>query len=472
MDQVKLFKGCFPQVLLGPFLNTLTQMMFYPFVIQGKSHVQSENHQMCDEDFLYEFDEDFYKEDGQELPFLSYTEPEPENQIAMADIHNNYENVFGASDHQAKAFKQQSFQTMYQPRKAFSALRNSSGFSRMNHILGNKNLSAQNSFHCAESFYPNKENRNPKNNISEESLDPDDVIDDRTVPQFKHRKYSSKHASEKLSEIFSQNLREERYEISDEDGDLPEIPQINPVSKHHTSADVGNRSFASTSLNKLRPPQYDVDKMAEISKIVTRSFNKNAVRCSNQGNISKQNKNDLKDLNRNVAQIYSNLLEKGAGFLKRKFINEDTSSEQPTFIQNHNKIAKPYSLFREDKIHTGNYLKAVTIPNTSENSQTYNNQQEFFINSSRASSINPNETALLGNRVHKNDPVQNCSTHLPTQTLVKERSKMNDSDATSQNSDWQSSIFTGSHSKEDYGFQDGGEMTRLAILIVLFFNLF
>ena len=312
MDQVKLFKGCIPQVLLGPFLNTLTQMMFYPFVIQGKSHVQSENHQMCVEDFLYEFEEGFYKEDRQELPFPSYTEPEPENQIAMADMHNNYENVFGASGHQAKAFKQQSFQTMYYPRKAFSPVCNSSGFSRVNHILGNKNLSAQNSFHCAASVYSNKENRDPKNNISKESLDPDDVIDDRMVPQFKQRKYSSKHASQKLSEIFSQNLSEERYETSDEDGDLPEIPQINPVSKHHTPADVGNRSFASTSLNKLRPPQYNVDKMAEISKIVTRSFNKNAIRCSNQSNISKENKNNLKDLNRNVAQICSNLLKKGA----------------------------------------------------------------------------------------------------------------------------------------------------------------
>ena len=126
-------------------------------------------------------------------------------------------------------------------------------------------------------------------------------------------------------------------------------------------------------------------------------------------------------------------------------------------------------MFQEDKIHTGNYLKAVTIPSASENSQTYDNRQEFFINSSRASGINPNETTLIGNRVHKNDLVQNFSTHLPTQTLEKERSKMNDSDATSQNRDWQSSIFTGSHSKEDYGFQDGGEMTRSAILIVLFF---
>ena len=26
MDQVKLFKGCLPQILLGPFLNTLCQM--------------------------------------------------------------------------------------------------------------------------------------------------------------------------------------------------------------------------------------------------------------------------------------------------------------------------------------------------------------------------------------------------------------------------------------------------------------
>ena len=26
MDQVKFFKGCLPQILLSPFLNTLTQM--------------------------------------------------------------------------------------------------------------------------------------------------------------------------------------------------------------------------------------------------------------------------------------------------------------------------------------------------------------------------------------------------------------------------------------------------------------
>ena len=28
MDQAKFFKGCLPQVLLGPFLNTLLQMFF------------------------------------------------------------------------------------------------------------------------------------------------------------------------------------------------------------------------------------------------------------------------------------------------------------------------------------------------------------------------------------------------------------------------------------------------------------
>ena len=27
MDQVKFFKGCLPQILLGPFLNTLSQML-------------------------------------------------------------------------------------------------------------------------------------------------------------------------------------------------------------------------------------------------------------------------------------------------------------------------------------------------------------------------------------------------------------------------------------------------------------
>ena len=26
MDQVKFLKGCLPQILLGPFLNTLTQV--------------------------------------------------------------------------------------------------------------------------------------------------------------------------------------------------------------------------------------------------------------------------------------------------------------------------------------------------------------------------------------------------------------------------------------------------------------
>ena len=26
MDQVKLFKGCLPQILIGPFLNTLTHI--------------------------------------------------------------------------------------------------------------------------------------------------------------------------------------------------------------------------------------------------------------------------------------------------------------------------------------------------------------------------------------------------------------------------------------------------------------
>ena len=28
MDQVKFFKGCLPQVLLGPFLNTLSHLLF------------------------------------------------------------------------------------------------------------------------------------------------------------------------------------------------------------------------------------------------------------------------------------------------------------------------------------------------------------------------------------------------------------------------------------------------------------
>ena len=410
-------------------------MLFYPFVIQGKAHVQSVNPQMCDEDFLYEFDEDFYKEDGQELPFVSYTEPEPENQSVMSRKQNNDERVFRASGHQAKAFKQQSFQKMHQPKKTFSPACNASGFSRGNHFLGNKNLSDQNSFQCTESAYSNKENRDPEN-MFEESLDLDDVIGDRTVPQFKQRKYSSKHTSQKLSEIFSQNLLEEKYEISDEDSNLPDIPQINPLSKRHSPVDVGNRPFASTALNKLRPPQYDVDKMSEISKNVTRTFNRTAFKCFNQGNVSNQNKNILKDFNRNVAQIYSNLLEKGVGLSRSKFINEDTSSEGPTFIQNPNKIAKPNSVFQEG--------------------------------TSKAPSIEQNETTLIGNRVHENDLLQSCTTYLPIQTIEKERSKMNDRDATYQNNDWQSSIFAGSHSKEDYGFQDGDEVTRLAILIVLF----
>ena len=154
----------------------------------------------------------------------------------MADKHNNDERVFWASNHQVELFKQQSFQTMYQHRKAFSPICNSRGFSRVNHVLGNKNLSAQDSFHYAESVSWKKENREPENNISEKSFDPDDVIDDRTVPQLKQRKYSSRHTSQKLSEIFSQNLLEEKYEISDDEGDL---------------ADVWNRSFARIALNKL-----------------------------------------------------------------------------------------------------------------------------------------------------------------------------------------------------------------------------
>ena len=464
----KFFKGCLPEILPCPFLSTFNQMMFYIFIIRGNSHVQPLNHQIGDEDSLYEFDDDCYKEDGQDLPFVSYTELVPENQIAMADKHSNDEKVFRASDHQTRTFKQQPFQTMYQPRKPFSSTYNSSGFSRVNHFLGNKNSRAQNSFHCCESAYSNKENRDPENNLFEESLDAYEVIGDRTVPQFKQRKYSSKHTSQKLSEIFSQNLHEEKYEISDEDEDLPDMPQVNPLNKQHTPADVGYQSFALTTVNKLRPPQYDVDKMAEISKNVTRSFNRTTFKCSSQSNVSNQNENNLKDLNRNVAQIYSNLLEKGAGLSKRKFTNEDTSSKGPTFIQNHNKIAKPNIVFQEDTFHTGNYLRSVTIPNIPENSQTYNNQQEIFVNSSKAPSIKQDETQLIGNRVHENELLQNCTTYLPTQTLGKKRSKMNNSDATNQNNDWQSSIFTGSHSKEDYGFQDGHEVMRSAILFFSF----
>ena len=71
-----------------------------------------------------------------------------------------------------------------------------------------------------------------------------------------------------------------------------------------------------------------------------------------------------------------------------------------------------------------------------------------------ALSIKQNETQVIGNRVNENDLFQSSTTYLPTQTLGKELSKMNDSDTTNQNNDGQSSIFTGiSHSKEDYGFQ-------------------
>ena len=153
-------------------------------------------------------------------------------------------------------------------------------------------------------------------------------------------------------------------------------------------------------------------------------------------------------------------MEKGAGLSKRKFTNEDTLGKGPTFIQNHNKIAKTNIVFQEDTFHTGNYFRSVTIPNIPENSQTYTNQQEIFVNSSKAPGIKQDETQLIGNRVHENDLLRTCITYLTTQTLEKERSKMNDSDATNQNNDWQSSIFTSSHSKEDYGFQDGDEVTR------------
>ena len=102
-----VFQGCLPQILLGPLLSTFNQMMFYLFVIQGNSHVQLVNQQIDDEDSLYEFDDDFYKEDRQDLPFVSYTEVVPENQIAMAEKHSNEENVFRANDQQTKAFKQQ-----------------------------------------------------------------------------------------------------------------------------------------------------------------------------------------------------------------------------------------------------------------------------------------------------------------------------------------------------------------------------
>ena len=29
MDQLKIFKGCLPQILLGPFLNTLFHIRYY-----------------------------------------------------------------------------------------------------------------------------------------------------------------------------------------------------------------------------------------------------------------------------------------------------------------------------------------------------------------------------------------------------------------------------------------------------------
>ena len=102
--------------------------------------------------------------------------------------------------------------------------------------------------------------------------------------------------------MFSQNLLGEKYEISDEDEDLPDIAQINPLNKQRTIADIGNRSFGSTALNKLQPPRYDGDKMVEISKSVTCSFTWTVFKCSNQSNVLNQNKNNLKNLNRNVRQ--------------------------------------------------------------------------------------------------------------------------------------------------------------------------
>ena len=38
MDQVKIFKGCLPQILLGPFLNTLTQIWEE---LKSKSHLET-----------------------------------------------------------------------------------------------------------------------------------------------------------------------------------------------------------------------------------------------------------------------------------------------------------------------------------------------------------------------------------------------------------------------------------------------
>ena len=35
MDQVKFFKGCLPQVLLGPFLNTLSHMSRIHILLQS-----------------------------------------------------------------------------------------------------------------------------------------------------------------------------------------------------------------------------------------------------------------------------------------------------------------------------------------------------------------------------------------------------------------------------------------------------
>ena len=43
MDQVKLFKGCLPQILLGPFLNTLSQLSrrveYCPYCTLGQNVV-------------------------------------------------------------------------------------------------------------------------------------------------------------------------------------------------------------------------------------------------------------------------------------------------------------------------------------------------------------------------------------------------------------------------------------------------
>ena len=45
MDQVKFFKGCLPQILLGPFLNTLAHVSFYNLFLRNLAKIYANTHE-------------------------------------------------------------------------------------------------------------------------------------------------------------------------------------------------------------------------------------------------------------------------------------------------------------------------------------------------------------------------------------------------------------------------------------------